>query len=130
LPIQNITHFLNIATIDRGRGEETFLAFGNISPYIATTMQHAIIKQKSRLFFIASWLALRLRWSMIFLRTSFSDGGLQHFWTKPGVILFSRRHNRFPLARWSFDESHSAYIYSSQLEESLRVCRLPEISRN
>jgi hypothetical protein len=88
------------------------------------------MKQKSRLFLITSWLVLRLRWSLAFLRISASDGTLQRLWTQPGIILFSRQHLRFPLDRWCFDEQRGAYLYSAQQEESVRVCLLPKISRN
>jgi hypothetical protein len=88
------------------------------------------MRQKSRLVLVASWLVLRLRWSLIFLRTSLDNGGIQRWWSTPGIILFSRRHNQFPLDRWSFEEQRSAYLHSSPTAESLRVCFLPEISQN
>jgi hypothetical protein len=88
------------------------------------------MRQKSRLVLVASWLVLRLRWSLIFLRTSLDNGGLERWWATPGFILYSYRHNQFPLERWSFDEQRSAYIHSSPNAESLRVCFLPEISQN
>lgn len=88
------------------------------------------MKQKSRLFFITSWLVLRLRWSLAFLRVSISNGALQRLWAQPGIILFSRQHQRFPMDRWSFDEQRSTYLYAAHPEEPVRVCLLPEISRN
>ncbi len=88
------------------------------------------MKQKSRLFFIASWLVLRLRWSLWFLRASVSNGALQRWWSKPGIILFSRQHGQFPLDRWCFEEQRGAYLYSAQSEEPVRVCLLPKISPN
>jgi hypothetical protein len=88
------------------------------------------MKQKSRLFLITSWLVLRLRWSLAFLRISVSDGALQRLWTQPGIILFSRQHLQFPLDHWIFDEQRGAYIYSSHSEAPLQICRLPEIFPN
>jgi hypothetical protein len=88
------------------------------------------MKQKSRLFFITSWLVLRLRWSLAFLRIPVSHTTLERLWAQPGIILFSRRHGQFPLDRWCFDEQRSAYLYSSEPEEPVRVRRLPEVLRN
>ncbi|MGH7597521.1 MAG: hypothetical protein ACREOI_14295 [bacterium] len=88
------------------------------------------MKQKSRLFFITSWLVLRLRWSLAFLRLPVSPATLERLWSQPGIILFSRQHRPFLLDRWCFDEQHGAYLYSSEPEEPVRVHRLPEISRN
>jgi hypothetical protein len=88
------------------------------------------MKQKSRLFLITSWLVLRLRWSLAFLRVSASDGALQRWWSQPGIILFSRQERQFPLDRWCFDGQRGAYLYSSSTESPVSVFRLPKISRN
>ncbi len=93
------------------------------------------MKQKSRLFFITSWLVLRLRWSLAFLRISASNGTPQRLWAQPGIILFSRQHLRFPMDRWNFDEERSAYLCFPPPEEPyghslLRVYHLPDISHN
>ncbi|MDZ7362756.1 MAG: hypothetical protein ONB46_18815 [candidate division KSB1 bacterium] len=88
------------------------------------------MKQKSRLLFIASWLVLQLRWSLIFLQKSLSNAGATRWWAKPGIILYTRRQKRFPLGCWSFDENRQAYIYSDPSIESMRVCFMPELSRN
>jgi hypothetical protein len=93
------------------------------------------MKQKGRLFFIASWLVLRLRWSLAFLRIPASPATLERLWSQPGIILFSRQHGQFPLERWCFDEELSAYLYSSHSAEPggrslLRVYHLPDISQN
>jgi hypothetical protein len=88
------------------------------------------MKQKSRFLIVASWLVLRLRWSLIFIRRSLSNGGRENLWTKPGIILFARQYRQFPLDSWNFDKHCAAYIYSRETEKSLRVCLLPEISCN
>jgi hypothetical protein len=88
------------------------------------------MKQKGRLFFITSWLVLRLRWSLAFLRVPVSYATLERQWAQPGIILFSHRHHHFPLDRWCFDEQRGVYLYSSEPEEPVRACRLPEISCN
>jgi len=123
------------------------LAFGKISPYIANSElfrskidrslevagqfnKHSMMKQKSRLLFIASWLVLRLRWSLIFLQKSLSNADAPRWWAKPGIILYTRRQKRLPLDCWSFDENRRAYVYSDPSLESMRVCFLPESSRN
>ncbi|MCI0692057.1 hypothetical protein L0337_08640 [candidate division KSB1 bacterium] len=89
-----------------------------------------MMKQKSRLFFITSWLVLRLRWSLAFLRVPVSYATLERLWAQPGIILFSRQHGQFPLDRWCFDEGRSAYLCSPQSEKPLRVYHLPNISHN
>jgi len=88
------------------------------------------MKQKSRLLFIMSWLVLRLRWSLVFLQKSLSNGGAQRWWAKPGIILYSRQQGRFPLDRWHCNETRSAYLYSNPTAESLTILLFPEISRN
>lgn len=88
------------------------------------------MKQKSRIFFITSWLVLRLRWSLACLRISASDETRHRLWAQPGIILFSRQHLRFPMDRWNFDEERSAYLCLPQLKEPLRVYHLPDISHN
>jgi hypothetical protein len=88
------------------------------------------MKQKSRFLIVASWLVLRLRWSLIFIRRSLLNGGRENLWAKPEIILFARQYRRFPLDDWTFDEHGAAYIYSCETEKSLRLCLLPEISRN
>lgn len=93
-------------------------------------MKQLDMKQKSRLFFITSWLVLRLRWSLAFLRMPVSYATLERLWSQPGIILFSRQHRQFPLDRWCFDEQRGAYLYSPKPEEPVHVCHLPEISRN
>jgi hypothetical protein len=89
-----------------------------------------MMKQKSRLLFIASWLVLRLRWSLIFLQKSLSNAGAPRWWAKPGIILYTRQPKRFPLDCWSFDENRQVYVYSDPSLESMRVCFMPELSRN
>jgi hypothetical protein len=88
------------------------------------------MKQKSRLLFIAWWLVLRLRWSLIFLQKSLSNAGALRWWAKPGIILYTSRPKRFPLDCWSFDENRQVYVYSDPSPESMRVCFMPELSRN
>ena len=88
------------------------------------------MKQKSRLFLITSWLVLRLRWSLAFLRVPLADGALQRWWSQPGIILFSRQTRQFPLDGWRFDEQHSVYLHSAPSEKSVRIYRLPNLSRN
>jgi hypothetical protein len=89
-----------------------------------------MMKQKSRLLLIASWLVLRLRWSLIFLQKSLSSAGAPRGWAKPGIILYTRRQKGFPLDCWSYDENRQVYVYSDPSPESMRVCLLPEWSRN
>jgi hypothetical protein len=93
------------------------------------------MKQKSRVCFVTSWLVLRLRWSLAFLRVSISHAKLDRLWSQPGIILFSHLHRQFPLDRWCFDEERSVYLCAPQSEEPcersfLRVYRLPDISHN
>ncbi len=93
------------------------------------------MRQKSRLFFITSWLVLRLRWSLAFFRVSISPAKLERLWSQPGIILFSQQHRRFPLDRWCFDEERSVYLCAPQAEEPaerspLYVYHLPNISHN
>lgn len=88
------------------------------------------VKQKSRLLFITSWLILRLQWSLVFLRRSLAKGGEERWENKPGIILFRRQRDPFPLERWSFAEQRGSYLYAHPQEESFSICTLPEISRN
>jgi hypothetical protein len=88
------------------------------------------MKQKSRLFLVASWLVLRLRWSLAFLRISASNGTLHRLWAQPGIILFSRQHLRFPMDRWSFEEGRSVYLCFPLSKEPLHVYHLSDISHN
>jgi hypothetical protein len=88
------------------------------------------MKQKSRIFFVTSWLVLRLRWSLAFLRMPVSHATLERLWAQPGIILFSRQHGLFPLDRWCFDEPRSAYVYTAPSEASVRVSFLPDLLPN
>ena len=93
-------------------------------------MKQSDMKQKSRIFFITSWLVLRLRWSLAFLRLPVSHATLDRLWSQPGIILFSRQHDRFPFDRWYFEEGRCTYLCCPLSEEPLRVYHLPDISHN
>jgi hypothetical protein len=88
------------------------------------------MKQKSRIFFVTSWLVVSLRWSLALVRASVSNGALQRLGSQPGIVLFSRHHYRFPIDRWIFDQRRSAYLYSVEPEEPFRIHFLPGASRN
>jgi hypothetical protein len=88
------------------------------------------MKQKSRLLFVASWLVLRLHWSLALLHSSVAHAWLKRSWTKPGVILFSRQPQRYPTDRWHFDGRRSVYLYSDHSTSALHICFLPEYSAN
>jgi hypothetical protein len=106
------------------------LAFLGKSHYIEIKIQGACMKQKSRILFVASWLVIRLRWSLTRLWLTASDPAWQRLWSQPGIVLFARRHSRFPIDRWIFDRERSAYLYSAQSDEPLRLRLLPDISCN
>jgi hypothetical protein len=88
------------------------------------------MKEKSRLFFVTSWLVVRLRWSLALVRASVSNVALQRLWSQPGIVLFSRHHYRFPIDRWVFEKNSSAYLCAPQTEDTLCIYPLPDISCN
>lgn len=88
------------------------------------------MKQKSRIFFITSWLVLRLRWSLALMLMSVSSLTLQRLKAEPGIVLLARHRRDFPADRWVFEKNSSAYLYALPNDETLRVYILPEISPN
>ncbi len=82
------------------------------------------MKQKSALFFAASWLVVRLRLALLSTK-----GLMQNLWQKPGVILVAPRQEFHSEDSWRWDGARLHFMHLKSNETELKI-RSFEMSNN